>query len=71
MSPQELFDLTGAPVLPGWIILIAGPQRFAVLNATRSVTSPSMIVGMRPLGLSARYPGSFKPPNWPPKDPAF
>jgi hypothetical protein len=26
-------------------------------------TSPSMIVGMRPLGLSARYPGSFKPPN--------
>jgi hypothetical protein len=28
-------------------------------------TSPSMIVGMRPLGLSAKHPGSFKLPNWP------
>lgn len=47
MSPQELFDLTGAPVLLGWIILITGPRRFAVLNAI-----PQFII---PFALSLLY----------------
>lgn len=47
MSPDQIFGLTGAPAILGWMILIVGPRRFATLNAV-----PKLAI---PLALSALY----------------
>lgn len=47
MNPEEVFGLTGPPVLLGWAILVFGPRRFAWLNVV-----PQVVI---PLGLSALY----------------
>lgn len=47
MTPEQVFGLTGPPVLLGWAILVFGPRRFAWLNAV-----PRLLI---PLGLSLLY----------------
>jgi len=47
MTPDSLFSLSSALVLPAWLILILGPRRWPILNAF-----PAYIV---PLALSALY----------------
>ena len=47
MTPDDLFALAGAAVLPGWAILILAPRRWPVLNAVPAVAIP--------LALSAGY----------------
>jgi hypothetical protein len=47
MTPEEIFALTGTPVLIGWAILILGPRRYGLVNAV-----PGLVI---PLGLSALY----------------
>jgi hypothetical protein len=49
MTPEELFALTGPPVLVGWGVLILGPRRVGWLSAL-----PGILI---PLGLSAVYTG--------------
>ena len=44
MSPEQIFGMTGIPAILGWVILILGPRRFALLNAV-----PQLVI---PLGLS-------------------
>jgi hypothetical protein len=47
MTPEQVFGMTGPPVLLGWSILVFGPRRFAWLNAL-----PQLVI---PLGLSLLY----------------
>jgi hypothetical protein len=47
VTPEQVFGMTGMPVMFGWAILILGPRRFAWLNAV-----PQLII---PLGLSVLY----------------
>jgi hypothetical protein len=47
MTPEEIFAMTGTPVLAGWAVLILGPRRYGLLNAV-----PALVI---PLGLSALY----------------
>jgi len=47
VTPDSLFSLSSALVLPAWLILILGPRRWPILNAF-----PAYIV---PLALSALY----------------
>lgn len=47
MTPDSLFSLSSAVVLPAWLILIFAPRRWPILNAF-----PTYIV---PLALSALY----------------
>lgn len=47
MSPEDLFGLASAAVLPGWAILIFAPRRWPLLNAVPQIAIPA--------GLSALY----------------
>jgi hypothetical protein len=47
MTPEQVFGLTGPPVLLGWAILVIGPRGSAWLNAV-----PQVLI---PLGLSILY----------------
>ncbi len=47
LTPQEVFSLTGPPVLIGWAILILAPRNVPLLNSV-----PRIII---PFGLSALY----------------
>ncbi len=35
LGPDDLFGLASAAALPGWLILILAPRRWAWLNAIR------------------------------------
>lgn len=47
MTPESLFSMAGALVMPAWLLLILGPRRWPVLNAL-----PAYVV---PIILSALY----------------
>ncbi len=49
MTPEDLFGLASAAVLPGWAILILAPRRRPVLNAVPALVLPG--------ALSALYAG--------------
>lgn len=49
MSPEDVFSLVGTGSMAGWVILIFGPRRFAVVNAI-----PLWVI---PISLSAVYAG--------------
>ncbi|MEM0905972.1 MAG: ABA4-like family protein [Pseudomonadota bacterium] len=46
MTPDEIFSLTGAVAMVGWIILILGPRRFAWLNAVPMWVIPGAIAAV-------------------------
>ncbi|MEL7098745.1 MAG: ABA4-like family protein [Pseudomonadota bacterium] len=47
MTPEQVFSLSGTAVMAGWVLLILGPRRFALLNAI-----PLWVI---PAGLSLIY----------------
>ncbi len=49
MSPDDLFGIASLLALPGWVVLVLAPRRWAVLNAVPAYGIP--------LALSALYSG--------------
>jgi hypothetical protein len=47
MTPEQIFNMAGMPVIVAWAVLIFGPRRFAILNAI-----PQLVI---PVGLSVVY----------------
>lgn len=43
MTPEDLFGLASAAVLPGWAILIFAPRRWPLLNAVPALVLPGAL----------------------------
>lgn len=43
MTPEDLFGLASAAVLPGWAILILAPRRWPLLNAVPALVLPGAL----------------------------
>ena len=43
MTPEDLFGLASAAVLPGWAILILAPRRWPLLNAVPALILPGAL----------------------------
>jgi hypothetical protein len=58
MTPDDLFGLAGAAVLPGWAILILGPRRWPALNAVPQIVLPGALSLLYAVLVLAHFAGS-------------